>query len=218
MGIRCFDKGTEYPVVTVLCLIGMMLWVTQALAQQHPYEAASSGYFREQDTIPGTLLQYQQRSLWGIGPGGGSIKRTSFNADSHKGVRGYGIKSCASCHEKERYNLHTSRGEISCTQCHRDKPISGVFHYYSAMNPIRRHAYVCAKCHEGATASFATYLVHEPEPLAAETANSFPLFYYAVWFMVILAGGVFVIFIPYVTLWGIREAIELFSKGGADHG
>jgi hypothetical protein len=91
-----------------------------------------------------------------------------------------------------------------------------VQHYYSAMNPIRRHAYVCAKCHEGASASFATYVVHEPPPLARSARDEFPLFYYGVWFMVILAGGVFAIFIPYVTLWGLRELVDLF-KAGKDH-
>jgi hypothetical protein len=31
--------------------------------------------------------------------------------------------------------------------------------------------------------------------------------------MVILAGGVFVIFLPYVTLWGLRELVGLLNRG-----
>lgn len=84
------------------------------------------------------------------------------------------------------------------------------------MNPIRRHAYVCAKCHKGASTSFATYVIHEPPPLASSTAKAFPLFYYAAWFMVILAVGVFSIFIPYVLLWGLREFTGLVT-GRREH-
>jgi hypothetical protein len=198
------------------CLALLMPAATFAADEEHPYEAASTGYFRDQDTLPGGFNLYRQDEkarLWG-GPVAGNIKRSSFQADAHLGVRGYKTRSCVSCHEEQRYSLHSSRGQTSCVQCHRDKPIAGLYHYYSSMNPIRRHAYVCAKCHEGANASFATYVIHEPRPLVGDTAESFPLFYYAVWFMVILTVGVFVIFIPYVALWGIRELVGLFSKGG----
>jgi hypothetical protein len=106
---------------------------------------------------------------------------------------------------------------ITCVQCHRSQPGAGVFHYYSPLNPIRRHAYVCAKCHEGATPSFASYMVHEPNPLAAETRDTFPALYYAVWFMLILAGGVFVIFLPYTAFWWVRDFVAKFG-GRARHG
>lgn len=98
-----------------------------------------------------------------------------------------------------------TRMNITCVQCHRGKPVSGVHHYFSPMNPIRRHAYVCAKCHEGSTPSFAAYVVHEPNPLKLETREAFPLLFWATWFMVVVAVGVFVIFLPYVALWWLRE-------------
>ncbi len=195
----------------------------QALAAGlHAYEAASSGHFRDQDTQPGAYLQYRQSkdgggALWGLGPGGGNVKRSSFQADAHADVAGYGVRTCVSCHDNERYSLHSSRANVSCVQCHRGQPIAGIHHYYSAMNPIRRHAYVCAKCHEGASPSFATYVIHEPPPLTASTAQEFPLLYYAVWFMAILAVGVFALFIPYVILWGLRELVGLFG-GRQTHG
>ncbi len=79
-----------------------------------------------------------------------------------------GDKLCTSCHEQTAkvgahvvhsfgncVNCHMPRMNIKCVQCHRSQPIFGVHHYYSPMNPIRRHAYVCAKCHEGSTPSFA---------------------------------------------------------------
>jgi hypothetical protein len=77
------------------------------------------------------------------------------------------------------------------------------------MNPVRRHAYVCAKCHEGASASFATYVVHARNPAHAGTREVFPVLFYAFWAMVVLAGATFVIFLPHTALWGIRE---LFAK------
>jgi hypothetical protein len=211
----------RYGMALLLCLLlpagGQVL-----AAAPHAYEAVSSGYFRDRDTLPGAYQQYRQSgeaggALWGLGPGGGDVKRSSFWADAHEGVVGYGARSCVSCHEAQRYSLHSSRGNVTCVQCHRGRPISGIHHYYSALNPIRRHAYVCAKCHEGASTSFATYVIHEPSPLASSTAQEFPLFYYAVWFMAILAVGVFAIFIPYVILWGLRELVGLFG-GRHSHG
>ncbi|MCW8964343.1 MAG: hypothetical protein OQL16_11155 [Gammaproteobacteria bacterium] len=208
----------------ITLLLGILLpFGGQALAAApHAYEAASTGYFRDGDTLPGAYLQHRQSpgggTLWGLGPGGGDVKRSSFWGDAHAGVAGYGYRSCVSCHEEQRYSLHSSRANVTCVQCHRGQPISGIHHYYSEMNPIRRHAYVCAKCHEGASASFATYVIHEPPPLASSTAQEFPLFFYAVWCMVILAVGVFAVFIPYVTLWGLRELIGMFTGQRQSHG
>lgn len=187
----------------------------------HPYEAASTGYFRDQDTLPGAYQIYRTEEtnrLWGLGPGGGDIKRSSFSSDVHAGVEDYAGKTCVSCHEQQRDTLHGSRGDVSCVQCHRGQPIAGTHHYYSPMNPTRRHAYVCAKCHQGASASFATYVIHEPSPLAATTREEFPLIHYAVWFMVILAGGVFAVFLPLVGFWGVRELFGLGRARGAGGG
>ncbi len=62
---------------------------------------------------------------------------------------------------------------LNCRQCHGGEPIAGINYYFSPLNPIRRHAYVCTKCHEGATASFATFMVHEPSPGALSTKKPF---------------------------------------------
>lgn len=215
------DLARYLKMVSLLCLFTVLTGTAVASAP-HAYEAASTGYFRDQDSLPGAyrLFQLNQEgkgALWGLGPGGGNIKRSSFSIDAHEGVLGYGIRTCVSCHEDQRYSLHSTRGNVSCVQCHRGQPIAGIQHYYSSMNLIRRHAYVCAKCHEGASASFATYVVHEPSPLASATKKEFPLFYYGVWFMVILAVGVFAIFIPYVILWGLRELLGLVG-GKQSHG
>lgn len=181
-------------------------------------DAASTGYFRESEVLPGSYQLYLQGhevrgGFYGLGPGGGAIKRVSFAADAHAGIRDYSPqRDCTTCHAASARNLHTVRTTVTCRQCHRSQPIAGVHHYYSPLNPIRRHAYVCAKCHQGATANFATYLTHEPNPIAASTKDKFPALYYGTWIMVILAGGVFIFFIPYVSLWGIRDFISVMAR------
>lgn len=125
--------------------------------------------------------------------------------DAHAGVRGYGRRSCESCHEDVTANPHTLRGNMTCRQCHGPDPIASSDHYFSSMNPIRRHAYVCAKCHEGAGASFATYVVHTPDPTAPETRRSFPALYWTEVFMYALIVAVFLIFLPHGVAWWIRE-------------
>ena len=210
---------------TIICLLGMLLVVLPAfgLATESPNEMAGTGYFRDQDTQPGVLEFYRQlpggeSRLWGMGPTRQSIRRSSFKKDAHDEVADFSAEvRCQKCHIPQTKDLHGLRMGITCVQCHRSEPVAGIYHYYSALNPIRRHAYVCAKCHDGATPSFASYLVHEPNPVASETRSTFPLFYYAVWVMLILAVGVFVFFLPYTVLWWIREFIAKL-KGRPNHG
>ena len=212
-GIRAIGA---FAVLAVL-LGGPALAQSRAgVSRPHDYEAASSGYFRAEDTLPGAFelyIQDPERSgaLWALGPRPRDVKRASFYPDAHAGVRGYPARRCSDCHERHDANMHSARASVTCVQCHRDRPIAGIFHYFSSMNPIRRHAYVCAKCHEGASASFATYVVHTPNPLAAATADGFPLLFYASWIMVILAGGVLLFFVPYVALWTVRELVAIVS-------
>ena len=152
-----------------------------------------------------------------MGPQRPIIRRSSFKKDAHDEVADFSPEvRCKKCHIPQIRDLHGLRMGITCVQCHRSQPVAGVYHYYSSLNPIRRHAYVCAKCHEGATPSFASYMVHEPNPIAVETRDSFPLFYYAVWLMLILAVSIFVFFLPYTVLWWIREFIAKL-KGRPDH-
>jgi hypothetical protein len=202
---------------TIISLLGVLLVILSAVGQaaDTPGEMAGTGYFRDQDTLPGSLRFYNQlpggeERLWGIGPGKPKIRRSSFKQDAHEGVANFSPEVlCKKCHIPQTKDLHYLRMGITCVQCHRSQPVAGVYQYYSPLNPIRRHAYVCAKCHEGATPSFASYMVHEPNPIASATRSTFPLFYYAVWFMLILAVGVFVFFLPYTALWWMRD---LFAK------
>jgi hypothetical protein len=203
-----------------LWVLALALWsaspapAAAQAAQATGTELAASGYFRDSDTLPGSYRLYLQEPktldwLWGAGPLQQEVRRSSFAADAHAGVADYSPRRlCTDCHTDHTRDLHVARMGVACVQCHRGSPIAGIHHYYSAMNPIRRHAYVCAKCHEGASPSFASYVVHEPDPLAGPTRGGFPALFYATWLMAIIAGGVFLVFIPYVVLWGGREVIE----------
>lgn len=202
-------------LLRVLGQAAALFWLTSVVAIAAADSGNdSSGYYR--DVEPGAYQLYLQTdeargAFLGIGPGG-AIGKDSLKADAHAMTEGYRPgRDCLDCHAELAHNIHTVRANIGCTQCHRNEPIAGVHHYYAALNPIRRHAYVCAKCHQGASANFATYLVHEPSPIDPATAQSFPALYYGVWFMILLAGGVFLFFIPYIGLWGLRELIGLLG-------
>ncbi|MBU1612071.1 MAG: hypothetical protein KKC99_09530, partial [Proteobacteria bacterium] len=139
-------------------------------------------------------------------------------ADSHWNIPFYFERTCTdrACHPGLEKNTHSLRANISCRQCHGGEPISSIGHYYSPMNPIRRHAYVCAKCHEGAGASFARYLVHEPNPLALETRTTFPKLYYSTWAMTLLVVGTLAFFLVHTGLWIIRELITRRREHGGE--
>ena len=102
-----------------------------------------------------------------------------------------------------------ARSGLTCRQCHGEEPIASIDHWYSPLNPRHRHAYVCAKCHEGADASLASYVVHVPNPASMSTFKSFPLLSVVFWLMMALAIGTFAVFLPHALTWGIRE---LFVK------
>ena len=205
---------------TIICLLGALFMTSSAFGQamDAPTDLAGTGYFRDQDTLPGSFRFYQQlpggeSGFWGMGPSRPNLRRSSFKIDAHDDVVYYSPEvRCQKCHEPQTKDLHYLRMGITCVQCHRSSPVAGVYQYYSPLNPIRRHAYVCAKCHEGATPSFASYMVHEPNPIASEAQGRFPLLYYAVWFMLILAGGVFVIFLPYMVFWWIRDLVAKLTR------
>ncbi|MEE8397660.1 MAG: cytochrome b/b6 domain-containing protein, partial [Desulfobacterales bacterium] len=175
-----------------------------------PYE--SSGLFEEYDVTDRFFLSLpggprHPEGLESLRLRGNTGRFRSYMADSHWGLRINRIERCFDCHPEEARNIHSARAKITCRQCHTDEPIAGISHFYSLMNPIRRHAYVCAKCHEGANVSYATYLVHSPNPGALATREVFPLLFYAFWGLTCVALGTFIVFLPHTFLWGVREFI-----------
>jgi hypothetical protein len=194
--------------------------VTSNVYRYKNYEQ-STGYYERYEVRPRENRPYvesrqMRRGILRYGPGAASdIRFPSRAADSHRGVAFYGAKTCRSCHVKEsKNNMHVTRFGIQCRQCHGGEPIAGVEHYYSPMNRIRRHAYVCAKCHQGATYSYATYVTHAPNPAMASTMAEFPALFWAFWIMIGVAVLTFGLFLPHTLLWGLRELFAGKSGGG----
>lgn len=180
----------------------------------------STGYYEQYEVRPGLnkrLLRLPQArgGVLSYGPGASRVGPRTRLDDAHRGIRFYEGRTCVDCHFKQGGdNIHVVRNGILCRQCHGGEPIAAVDHYYSPLNRIRRHAYICAKCHQGAGVSFASYLVHEPNPADQATRASFPLLFWAFWVMAALAGGTFLVFLPHTALWGLRELLRRGPKEG----
>ena len=187
--------------------------VTTAIRRYKEYEV-STGYYEEYEAKPRHQRPFVEvpgvrRGIFPYSPTAARVRSRTRLADSHAGIKFYNRRRCEECHIQETKDIHTVRANLTCRQCHGPEPIASNDHYYSPMNPIRRHAYVCAKCHEGASASYASYVVHAPNPSLASTRESFPVLFYAFWIMIVIAVGTFAFFLPHTILWGIRE---LFTK------
>jgi len=203
---------------------GMLLFAGTVLAQEEvassirrykQYEA-STGYYEEYEVRPLRLrplvgIPGVREGLFPYSPTGAPVRIRTRLSDSHLGIKFYENLRCEKCHLDQAKDLHTVRANLTCRQCHGGEPIAGIDHYYSPMNPIRKHAYICSKCHEGSTASFASYIVHEPPAGSATAKSTFPLLYYTYWFMIVLLAGTLAFFIPHSVMVGVRE---LFRKRG----
>jgi hypothetical protein len=206
-----------------LAMLGVLLLLPEPAAAQEEVASpirrykdreASTGYYEEYEVKPRRQRPFVEipgvrRGIFGYSPTSASVRVRTRLADSHQGIKFYKRRRCEDCHVQETKDIHTTRANLTCRQCHGGEPIASNEHYFSPMNPIRRHAYVCAKCHEGASASYASYVVHAPNPSLAGTLQSFPVLFYAFWIMIVIAVGTFALFLPHTILWGIRE---LFIK------
>jgi hypothetical protein len=183
--------------------------VTAEITRYRKREAITGRYERH-EVKPRTHLPFvagrtPRGELITLAPTAERIRTRKYLANSHWGLKFYEWRTCIRCHPRQAQNLHTARAKITCRQCHGEEPIAGIQHYYSPMHPRRRYAFVCAKCHKGSSASFATYVVHEPSPISMDTRNSFPALFYVFWFMVAIAAGTFAAFLPHTIMWGLRE-------------
>ena len=219
--------GTKRVRWVILCLAALFLMTevilpTLAPAQEEVASAyrryrdreASTGFYEQYEVKPRRMAPLVEvpgvtRGMFPYSPTAAKVRTRTRLADSHWGVKFYQRRRCEECHIRETRDIHTTRANLTCRQCHGGEPIASLGHYYSPFNPIRKHAYVCAKCHEGANASYASYIVHSPNPALASTQKTFPLLFYVFWFMIVLAVGTFAVFLPHTALWGIRE---LFMK------
>lgn len=215
---------------SALAILGLLLAVLAAAARAPAEEVTaehyryrgyemSTGYYEEYEVRPQHYRPFIQepaarRGVLAFGPAAARIGLATRLADSHQGLRFYAGIACAVCHAQQASNnLHVVRAGLTCRQCHGGEPIPGNEHYHSPLNRLRRHSYVCAKCHQGAGYSFAAYLAHEPDPAAAQTAQTFPVLAWAFWIMIGIATLTFALFLPHTLLWGLRE---LFAGRGKE--
>jgi hypothetical protein len=177
-------------------------------------ERVATGYYEGYEVSPRRQralvpVPTTRRGLFPYGSASAVVRTRARLPDSHRGLKFYYRTTCIECHPQQARNIHSVRAGITCRQCHGPEPIAAVNHYYSAMNPIRRHAYVCAKCHEGANAAFAGFYVHEPAGTALSTRESFPVLFYASWGMLLLLLGTLAFFVPHSLMVGVRELFEI---------
>lgn len=202
-------------------LAGVMLLANTASAQEEVASAlrrykayeASTGYYEEYEVLPRRQLSLVsipgvRRGLFPYSSTAASVRNRSRLADSHLGIKFYARRRCEACHVEQTRDIHTVRANLTCRQCHGGEPVASINHYFSPLNPIRKHAYVCAKCHEGASASYASYIVHQPDPGSLEAKKNFPILYYTYVFMLVLLIGTLAFFIPHSLFVGLRELFE----------
>ena len=181
----------------------------------------STGYYEEHEVRPRRQRPFVeipgvQVGLFSYSPSAAQVRNRSRLADSHMGIAFYTDKTCVACHPEQAKDIHTVRGNLTCRQCHGGEPIASIQYFNSPMNPIRKHAYVCAKCHEGSSASFASYIIHEPAPGSVAARKSFPTLYLVYWFMTVLLVGTLAFFIPHSFLTGVRELFTRKKEAGND--
>lgn len=228
MDLRRLLRKAVLPVA--LGLLGaLVLWPPAAPAQEevtspirrYKERELSTGFYEDYEVKPrrarpfvgvpevsrrySPVTPYRPRAA--VGP-----RTRSYLEDSHAGIQFYELRHCEECHVNEAKHSHTTRGNLTCRQCHGGEPIAGVNYYYSPMNPIRRHAYVCSKCHEGANTSFATFMVHEPKAGAPATRKTFASLYYSNWFMYLLIVGTLAFFGLHTIIWVGKESYHAIRE------
>jgi len=206
-----------------ISMLGVLLLLPEPAAAQEEVASsirrykdreASTGYYEEYEVRPRRERPFVsipgvRQGVFSYSPSAAQVRIRTRLADSHRGIKFYKQRRCEECHVAETRDIHTTRANLTCRQCHGGEPVASINHYFSPMNPIRRHAYICAKCHEGASASYASYVIHEPSAGSAIARTGFPLLYYTYWFMLALLVGTLAFFIPHSLLVGLRE---LFQK------
>lgn len=211
-------------LAALLALFAAPCWavpeeVTSDIDRYKGYEV-SNGFYEQYEVRPNKSRPYliapeYRTGVLSLGPSAAQVRNRGRLADSHMGVRFYTPwRACTDCHEAQARTRHVVREKITCRQCHGGEPIPDIEYYYSPMNSMRRHAYVCAKCHQGASYSFASYVIHEPNPAMAATQGSFPFLFWAFWAMAAIAVLTFALFLPHTFLWGVRELFTSRKRKG----
>lgn len=203
----------------LLLIIGLSgsVWaqkeVTSEVYRYRDREKSAKQYekyeYKPRSHLPFVKGQIPRRELIEIAPTAERVRHRKYLEDAHWGLKFYERRTCVDCHPQQSRSMHSIRLNLTCRHCHGPEPIAGIAHYYSTMNPRRRYAFVCSKCHKGANFSYSTFKVHEPNPAARTTLNTFPALSVVFWGMIAIAVGTFLVFLPHTFLWGLREILSL---------
>lgn len=207
-------------LLTQLLLLPQIAFSQEEVAsaiRRYKDREVSTGYYEEYEAKPRRQAPLVgvpgvSRGIFPYSPSAAEVRIRTRLADSHRGIKFYQGRRCEECHHSETMDIHTVRANLTCRQCHGGEPIASIAHIYSPLNPIRRHAYVCSKCHEGSSASFASYIIHEPAPGEPATQKSFPALYYTYWLMLLLLAATLAFFIPHSFMVGLRELLTKKTK------
>jgi hypothetical protein len=207
--------GLRMVMAVIIIALSGPVWAQEEVTSKiYRYrERVATGYYEGYEVSPRrarAILDTPgiKRGLFPFGPSASAVRTRARLPDSHRGLQFSYRTTCIECHPEQARNLHSLRAGLTCRQCHGPEPIAAINHYFSGMNPIRRHAYVCSRCHEGATASFSGFYVHEPPSTALSTRESFPLLFYTSWGMLVLLLGTLAFFVPHSFMVGFRELLD----------
>ncbi len=119
-------------------------------------------------------------------------------------------RNCGNCHDEQlKTYMGTYHGQVNtlgyaytakCFDCHGDHGIQSVDSESSMVHEKNRLT-TCRKCHENATAGFATFQPHG----SSGDFDRFPYMWIASKFMILLLSGVFAFFWTHAALWFYRE-------------
>jgi len=216
MRIDLIHTGKAVPILLGLALIlsvsSGISWAQEEVTSSiYRYrERVATGYYEGYEVSPrrqrATIeLPATRPELFPFGLSSALVRIRSRLPDAHRGLKFYERNTCIDCHPREARNIHSTRALITCRQCHGPEPIAAVNYWFSPLNPIRRNAYVCGKCHENANFRFAQFYVHEPPAGSLETLKSFPVLFISYWAMLLLLVGTLAFFVPHAFMVGFRE-------------
>jgi len=86
----------------------------------------STGYYEEYEALP-----HRQRPWWKspgskgtlpVQPTAAQVRSRTHLADSHQGIKFYWNLRCQICHLTETTDIHTTRANLTCRQCHGGEP------------------------------------------------------------------------------------------------
>ena len=94
----------------------------------------STGFYEQYEVKPRRMAPLVEVSgvtpgLFPYSPTAAKVRTRTRLADSHLGIRFYQRRRCEDCHIRETRDIHTTRANLTCRQCHGGEPIASLGHY-----------------------------------------------------------------------------------------